>query len=97
MPTTTVQKMIGAISILMSLMKASAIGLRSAPIAGHNQPTRMPATMATTSWVNSEVYQRDLGGASSVGSCVIDNAYGHHVSWPCGARNHDATTESRTR
>src|ERR1700712_1082581 len=96
MPMTTVQKMMGAISILMSLMKASATGLRSAPTPGHSHPSRMPATMAITSWVNSDVYHRFLGGASSpaVGSSVtsvIDNVYRGHVSPPCGTRNHGAT------
>src|SRR3954453_12815022 len=85
-PMTTVQKMIGAISILISLMKASATGLRSAPNAGHSHPTRMPATMATSSWVNSDVYHRDFGGESTapVVACwesVIDNGYVDHVSW----------------
>ncbi len=83
-PITTVQKMIGAISILISLMKASATGLRSAPNEGQSQPTRMPATMATRSWVNSDVYHRERGGGAStvvvVGESVIDNTYPSHVS-----------------
>ena len=70
-PITTVQKMIGAISILISLMNASATGLRSAPNAGHSQPTAMPATMATSNWANSEVYHRDLIGR--VSGSVIDH------------------------
>src|SRR5215217_2054662 len=36
MPTTTVQKMIGAISILISLMKPSPSGFISVPMAGQN-------------------------------------------------------------
>ncbi len=54
MPITTVQNTIGAITILMSVMKASAIGLRAAPKSGAVQPTTMPATIATSSWKYSE-------------------------------------------
>ncbi|SHT91780.1 Uncharacterised protein [Mycobacteroides abscessus subsp. abscessus] len=60
MPSTTVQKMIGAISILISLMKPSAKGRRSAPRPGHSQPMTTPATIATRSWTNSERYQGGL-------------------------------------
>ena len=55
MPSTTVQKMIGAINILISLMKPSASGFRFDAKSGHIQPTRIPPTMATMSWKNSEV------------------------------------------
>ena len=48
MPWTTVQKMIGAISILISLMKASPNGFICAPISGQKWPSRMPAMMAAS-------------------------------------------------
>jgi hypothetical protein len=54
MPITTVQNTIGEITILMSVMKASAIGFRLAPKPGAAQPTATPATIATSSWKNSE-------------------------------------------
>jgi len=46
MPTTTVPKMIGASSILMSLMKPSATGCRWTPMSGQNWPMSPPMTMA---------------------------------------------------
>jgi hypothetical protein len=75
MPTTTVQKMIGAISILISLMKPSARGLRSAPNPGHSHPTAMPATIATRSWTNSEEYHRlrEASVSAGIATSVIGN------------------------
>jgi hypothetical protein len=48
MPETTVQKMIGAITILISLMKPSPSALIQSLVAtsGHSQPTMTPSTMA---------------------------------------------------
>ena len=48
MPDTTVQKMIGAITILISLMKPSPSALIQSLVAsaGHSQPTSAPSTMA---------------------------------------------------
>ena len=48
MPETTVQKMIGAMAILISLMKPSPIALIQSFVAkaGYSQPTRTPSTMA---------------------------------------------------
>ena len=48
MPDTTVQKMIGAITILISLMKPSPSALIHSLVArlGHSQPMRAPSTMA---------------------------------------------------
>ena len=48
MPDTTVQKMIGAITILISLMKPSPSALIHSLVAsfGSNQPTSTPSTMA---------------------------------------------------
>ncbi len=52
MPETTVQKMIGAITILISLMKPSPIALIHSLVAsdGHSQPTMAPSTMAISTW-----------------------------------------------
>ena len=49
-PTTTVQKMIGAMIILMSLMKPSPRGFIAAPVSGKKWPSRTPRTMATMTW-----------------------------------------------
>ena len=48
MPETTVQKMIGAITILISLMKPSPSALIQSLVArsGHSQPTTTPSTIA---------------------------------------------------
>ena len=48
MPDTTVQKMIGAITILINLMKPSPSALIQSLVArpGHSQPTTAPSTMA---------------------------------------------------
>ena len=48
MPETTVQKMIGAITILISLMKPSPSALIQSLVAtmGHNEPTRTPSRIA---------------------------------------------------
>ena len=54
-PSTTVQKMMGAINILISLMKPSANGFRFDANSGNIQPTRMPPTMPTSSWKKSDV------------------------------------------
>ena len=48
MPDTTVQKMIGAITILISLMKPSPSALIQSLVArlGHSQPTTTPSRIA---------------------------------------------------
>jgi hypothetical protein len=46
MPSTTVVKMIGAMIILMSLMKASPRGFMAAPHAGSATPNATPAAIA---------------------------------------------------
>jgi hypothetical protein len=53
MPDTTVQKMIGAISIRISLMKPSPSALIQSLVArsGHSQPTMTPITMAISTWM----------------------------------------------
>ncbi len=48
MPAETVQKMMGAISILMRLMKPSPNGFIAWPACGHSQPTRTPQAIATS-------------------------------------------------
>ena len=52
MPETTVQKMIGAITILISLMKPSPSALIQSLVArsGDSQPTKMPIRMAINTW-----------------------------------------------
>jgi len=49
MPTTTVPKMIGASSILISLMKPSAKGCSLAPMSGRKKPIAPPMTMPISS------------------------------------------------
>ena len=46
MPCTTVQKMIGAISILISEMKPSPSGLSLTAISGEKWPNTPPSTIA---------------------------------------------------
>ena len=50
MPTTTVEKTIGAISIFTSLMKPSPSGRIAAPFSGATKPKMMPAAMPTSTW-----------------------------------------------
>jgi hypothetical protein len=42
MPAASVTKMIGAITILIALMKASASGFIAAPVAGQSAPISTP-------------------------------------------------------
>ncbi|MFT3971239.1 MAG: hypothetical protein QM695_13420 [Micropruina sp.] len=46
--------MIGAITILISLMKPSPSGFSCEPMVGHNAPMVMPRTIATPIWKNSD-------------------------------------------
>lgn len=46
MPETTVQKMIGPMIILISLINPSPSGLRSIPICGHTWPINTPSAIA---------------------------------------------------
>ncbi len=48
MPVTTVQKMIGAISILISLMKASPSGCIFCARGGSSRPKASPMAIATS-------------------------------------------------
>ncbi len=52
MPDTTVQKMIGAITILISLMKPSPSALIQSFLAssGQSQPTTTPSRIAIKTW-----------------------------------------------
>jgi hypothetical protein len=54
MPITTVQKITGAMSILMSLMKPSPSGCILTANAGQNAPKAMPNPIATRTWKYSE-------------------------------------------
>jgi hypothetical protein len=49
-PVTTVQKITGAINILISLMKASPNGFIAAPASGYSVPRSTPNVMATMTW-----------------------------------------------
>ena len=51
MPSATVQKITGAITILISLMKASPSGFSAAPISGHSAPTSTPSAMPISTWI----------------------------------------------
>jgi len=50
MPTTTVQKMIGATIIRTSLMNASPSGFIATPADGHTNPTATPIAVAMSTW-----------------------------------------------
>jgi len=50
MPVTTVQKMIGPITILMSLMNASPSGFIFTASDGAKCPSSTPMMMATNTW-----------------------------------------------
>ena len=51
MPWTIVQKMIGAIIILIRPMKASPSHFIDLPVAGSYQPSRTPSAMAISTWM----------------------------------------------
>ncbi len=51
MPCTMVQKMIGAIIILIRPMKASPSHFIALPVAGSYQPSRTPSAMAISTWM----------------------------------------------
>ena len=51
MPWTTVQKMIGAIIILISAMKPSPSGFIGIAIFGKKWPSTMPSAMAISTWM----------------------------------------------
>ena len=48
MPSTTVQKMIGLMSIFTSAMKPSPSGLRATPVSGDTAPMVPPMRMASS-------------------------------------------------
>ena len=50
MPTTIVVKMIGAMSIRISLMNPSPSGRIAAPLSGQKMPTMTPSAMPTRTW-----------------------------------------------
>ncbi len=50
MPTTTVVKTIGAISIFTSLMKPSPSGFIAAACSGETKPKMTPTAMAISTW-----------------------------------------------
>src|ERR1700727_2252907 len=70
MPVTTVQKMIGAISILINLMKASPSGPILAAVSGAQTPSAMPSAMAIStqiqSWDHHGLLLRISAGAVAV-------------------------------
>ena len=50
MPSTTVRKMMGAMSILIRAMNVSPTGLSAAPACGNSAPTSTPSPMAASTW-----------------------------------------------
>ncbi len=64
MPETTVVKMIGAISILINLMKPSPSGRIVAPQPGFSQPSSTPSTMAasTCTYRWRKIFMRGAAG-----------------------------------
>src|SRR5215207_4372558 len=71
MPDTTVQKMIGAITILIILMKPSPIALIQSLVAkpGHSQPTMAPRTMAISTCTYRILYH-GLAGIAGAASAI---------------------------
>src|SRR6478672_378065 len=70
MPTTIVQKMIGAMIILISLMKPSPSGFIDSPVAGKKWPRRTPTMIATMTWKYSD-FQSGLGAAVGAGGMAV--------------------------
>src|SRR5712671_1917925 len=73
MPETTVQKMIGAITILISLIKPSPSALIQSLVAmaGWSQPNSAPITIAIRTWTYRTLYQ---GFAARTGAGVAVTA-----------------------
>ena len=74
-PVTTVQKMIGAISMRMSLMNASPSGPIWAARSGATMPSAMPSAMAmsthTQSCAHHGFLRRAVAGAAVVAVKVV--------------------------
>src|SRR4051794_11753452 len=64
MPCTTVQKITGAIIILMSEMKPSPSGFSAVPVFGKKCPIAMPMAMAISTCTYRTVYQGRRGARS---------------------------------
>ena len=66
MPTTTVTKMTGPVTVLISWMNASASHSVSLAMLGATRPSTMPAAIATStqnqSWVHSRRLRRSCAG-----------------------------------
>src|SRR3954467_7998742 len=72
-PATIVQNTIGAIIILISLMKPSPSGRIAAPVEGASAPSATPAAMPIRTWT----YRRERRGvraAGSIGAGAITSA-----------------------
>ena len=64
-PSTTVAKMRGASSILISLIKPSARGWSVTPMFGANRPTKRPMKMPMRTWTYSfPINGRSIGVSS---------------------------------
>ena len=70
MPCTTVQKMIGAISMRISLMKASPSGPICAAVSGADLPSAMPSAIAISTQTHNWVHQ-GLERGLSIGAAVV--------------------------
>src|SRR6185369_3245607 len=73
MPETTVQKMIGAITILISLMKPSPSALIQSLVAtaGQSQPTMAPSTMAISTWTYRTLYHGLAAPGAAAGPAIV--------------------------
>ena len=67
MPSTTVAKMMGASSILISLIKPSARGWSVTAMFGANRPTKRPTKMPMRTWTYSfPIHGRSIAVSSRV-------------------------------
>ena len=78
MPTTTVAKMVGAITTLTSLMNRSASHFIFAPVSGANTPMAMPTAMPSSTqkyrWCQSGFrFRRTTPGASPYRLYALSN------------------------
>src|SRR3954470_23983659 len=100
MPRTTEAKMIGAKSILMSLMKPSPSGFNSLPKWGAKAPTAIPAATAIKTWTENEPKSRLLMAFPRSRSALLQAiAHGarhlRRVRVAAQIRRHDAAGDDR--
>ena len=66
MPCTMVQKITGAIIILIKLMKASPSHFIDFAVSGATYPSSTPSAMAIRTWIYRTLYQGPRGEAAKV-------------------------------